>query len=73
MDSLPSRKEQQEVDTIASERSDFAFVDSADDTPENRAIVDIVEERRRRSRGPDRDLDDVIGEFGLEPADFLQH
>jgi len=46
------------------------FVDAADDTPENRAVVRVVEDRLARRSGPDLELDDVIRELGYEPADF---
>jgi hypothetical protein len=55
------------------ERHGVDFVDSEDDTPDNRAIVAVVEERRERREGRDRDLDEVVAELGFEPADFLHH
>jgi hypothetical protein len=55
------------------EQGVYEFVDPQDDTAENCAVVAIVEERRQRGRGNDRDLDDVIVELGFEPAEFLRH
>ena len=45
------------------------FLNPADDTPENRAIVELVEERSSTEATP-QELDDVITELGYDPAEF---
>jgi hypothetical protein len=45
------------------------FVNPADDTPENQAIVALIEERAAND-APPLDLDQVIEEFGYDPAEF---
>jgi len=58
--------------TASADVDSYEFVDPEDDTPDDRAVVAIVEERRVNDCVRDRDLDDVIAELGFEPAGFLQ-
>jgi hypothetical protein len=53
-----------------SPEDDIEFVHAADDTPENRAIVAVVQERLA-SKAQTLEFDDVVAELGYDPAEFL--
>ncbi len=51
------------------EDSALTFVNAEDDTPENREILRIIQERSNAGGMP-LDLDAVIRDLGHDPADF---